>query len=95
MQLEDLRQEINLQYQNANEQLEVSKLNLKTATKALETSKLNYDIVVNKVQEGLASNKDLIDANYLLTQSKQNYFSAYFTRYLSIATLQRVLELNN
>jgi len=95
MQLKDLKLQIDLQYENALEQLEVSKLNLKTATKALETSKLNYEIVVNKVQEGLSSNKDLIDANYLLTQSKQNYFSAYFTRYLAIATLQRVLEEKN
>ena len=95
MQLKDLKQQIELQYENAKEQLEVSKLNLKTANKALETSKLNYEIVVNKVQEGLSSNKDLIDANYLLTKSKQNYFSAYYNRYLAIATLQRVLEVNN
>ena len=95
MQLQDLKQEIELQFENAKEQLEVSKLNLKTANKALETSKLNYEIVVNKVQEGLSSNKDLIDANYLLTQSKQNYFSAYYNRYIAIATLQRVLEVNN
>jgi len=95
MQLEDLKQKIELQYHDAKEQLEVSKLNLKTANKALETSKLNYKIVVNKVQEGLSSNKDLIDANYLLTQSKQNYFTAYYNRYLAIATLQRVLEVNN
>ena len=95
MQLKDLKLQIDLQYENAKEQLEVSKLNLKTANKALETSKLNYEIVVNKVQEGLSSNKDLIDANYLLTQSKQNYFSAYYNRYLAIATLQRVLEEKN
>lgn len=95
MQLEDLKQKIELQYENSHEQLEVSKLNLKTANKALETAKLNYEIVVNKVQEGLSSNKDLIDANYLLTQSKQNYFSAYYNRYLAIATLQRVLEEKN
>ena len=92
MQLKDLRQQINLQYQNANEQLEVSKLNLKTASKALETSKLNYIIVVSKVKEGLSSNKDLIDANYLLTQSKQNYFSAYYGRYLAIATLKAFMN---
>jgi len=95
MQLKDLKLQIDLQYENATEQLEVSKLNLKTANKALETSKLNYEIVVNKVQEGLSSNKDLIDANYLLTKSKQNYFSAYYNRYLAIATLQRVLEEKN
>ena len=95
MQLKDLKLQIDLQYENAREQLEVSKLNLKTANKALETSKLNYEIVVNKVQEGLSSNKDLIDANYLLTKSKQNYFSAYYNRYLAIATLERVLEEKN
>jgi outer membrane protein len=93
MQLKDLKQEIELQYLNAIEQLKVSRFNLKTANKALETSKLNYEIVVNKVQEGLSSNKDLIDANFLLTKSKQNYFSAYYNRYIAIATLQRVLEV--
>lgn len=92
MQVEDLKQELNLQYQNANEQLKVSKLNLITANKALETSQLNYEIVVDKVKEGLSSNKDLIDANYLLTQSKQNYFTAYYNRYLAIASLERILE---
>ena len=95
MQLKDLKLQIDLQFEKATEQLEVSKLNLKTANKALETSKLNYEIVVNKVQEGISSNKDLIDANYLLTKSKQNYFSAYYNRYLAIATLQRVLEEKN
>jgi len=92
MQLKDLKQQIELQYENANEELQVSKLNLKTASKALETSKLNYEIVVDKVQEGLSTNKDLIDANYLFTKSKQNYFTAYYDRYLAIAILQRVLE---
>jgi outer membrane protein len=95
MQLKDLKQQINLQYQNAKEQLKVSKLNLKTSRKALETSKLNYEIVLSKVKKGLSSNKVLLDANYLLTQSKQNYFSAYYGRYLAIATLQRILEEKN
>lgn len=95
MQYEDLKQKIQLQYKTALEQLNLSKLNLKTATKALEVAKLNYEIVNSKVKEGLSSNKDLIDANYLLTQSKQNYTSAYYNRYLSIANIQRVLEVKN
>ena len=93
MQLEDLKLRINLQYENAKEQLDLSKFNLETSTKALELSNLNYKIVSNKLKEGVSSNKDLIDANYLLTKSKQNYFSAYYGRYLSIATLQRILEI--
>jgi len=93
MALEDLKLQIKLQYENAKEELEVSKLNYTTATKALETAKLNYEIVSNKVKEGISSNKDLIDANYLLTKAQQNYFDAYYNRYIAVATLQRVLEL--
>ena len=92
MQIEDLKLQIKLQYEESYEELEVSKLNLITATKAKEQAKMNYDIVKNKVQEGISTNSDLIDANYLLTKSKQNYFSAYYDKYLAIATLQRVFE---
>jgi outer membrane protein TolC len=92
MVLKELEATLNLQLANTQEQLKVSSLNLVTATKALQSSKLNYEIVQKKLKEGLSSNKDLIDANYLLTKSKQNYFSAYYNRYLSIAQLQRVVE---
>lgn len=90
--IEDLKEQLNLQLENAKEQLNLSKLNLKTAKKALESSKLNYEIVEKKVKEGISSNKDLIDANYLYTKAKQNYFNAYYNRYLSIAKLQRIVE---
>lgn len=91
MALEDLKLQIQLQYENALENLETANLNFQTASKALETSKLNYEIVYNKVKEGISTNKDLIDANYLLTNAKQNYFGAYYDRYLATATIQRVL----
>ncbi|MEA1955270.1 MAG: TolC family protein, partial [Campylobacterota bacterium] len=90
MQYEDLKQKIQLQYEDAKEQLNLSKLNLATSKKVLELSKLNYEIVQNKLKEGVASNKDLIDANYLLTKSKQNYADAYYARYLAVVTLERV-----
>ncbi len=92
MKLEDLKLQIKLQYEEAIEELIVSKLNYKTATKAKEQAKMNYDIVKNKVLEGISTNADLIDANYLLTKSKQNYFSAYYGRYLAKSTLQRIFE---
>ena len=92
MQIEDLKLQINLQYEEAVEDLNVAKLNFITASKAKEQSELNYNIVKNKVKEGLSANSDLIDANYLLTKSKQNYFSAYYNQYLAIAKLQRVFE---
>jgi outer membrane protein TolC len=91
MALKDLELSLNLQLANIKEQLKVSTLNLETATKALKLSKLNFSIVENKLKEGISSNKDLIDANYMLTKSKQDYFEAYYNRYLSIAKFQRVV----
>lgn len=92
MQLEDLKQQIKLQYKQALQEYKVAKLNYESASKALESSKLNYEIVQDKFSEGLSNNKDLLDANYLLTNAKQNYFNAYYNKYLSVATLQRILE---
>jgi len=94
MQLEDLKLQIKLQYKKALEEYNVAKLNFETASKALESSKLNYEIVQDKFSEGLSNNKDLLDANYLLTNAKQNYFNAYYNKYLLVATLQRILEVN-
>ncbi len=92
MQLEDLKQKIKLQYKKAVEEYNVAKLNFETATKALKSSKLNYEIVADKLQEGLSKNKDLLDANYLLTNAKQNYFNALYNKYIAVATVQRILE---
>jgi outer membrane protein len=92
MQLEDLKLQILLQYKKAIEEYQVAKLNFDTASKALELSKRNYEIVSDKVQEGLSQNKDLLDANYLVTNAKQNYFGAYYNTYLSVAKIERILE---
>jgi len=92
MELEDTRLKITLQYEEAMDNFNVAKLNLITATKALEQAKENYQIIKNKVKEGIEKNTELIDANYLLTKAKQNYFSAYYKRYISIATIDRVFE---
>ena len=53
----------------------------------------NYEIVKNRFNEGIATTTDLTDANYLLTQSKQGYNKAYFDKYLAIATLDRIFEI--
>lgn len=92
MQLEDLRLKIRLQYERAQEGYDVTISNLVTATKAQEQARLNYEIVQNKVKEGISSNSDLIDANYLLTRSRRNYFKAFYDEYLAIATLERIFE---
>ena len=85
--------DIKLQYENAISNLEVAIDNLKTANLSLEQSNENYEIVKNRFDEGISTSTDLTDANYLLTQSKQNFSSAYFNKYLAIATLDRIFEM--
>jgi outer membrane protein TolC len=90
--LEKVRLSLKLQYQNALSSLDVSKANFETSKLALEQSKENYEIVKNRFYEGLSDNTDLIDANYLLSSAKQNYYKAYYDKFISIETLNRVLE---
>ena len=90
--LEKIRLSIKLQYQNALSSLAVSKANFETSELALKQAKENYTIVKNRFQEGLSDNTDLIDANYLLSAAKQSYYKAYYDKYISIETLNRILE---
>ncbi|MGB1226624.1 MAG: TolC family protein [Poseidonibacter sp.] len=84
--------DIKLQYENALSNLDVAIDNLKTANLSLEQSNENYEIVKNRFDEGISTSTDLTDANYLLTQAKQNYSRAYFDKYLAIASLDRIFE---
>lgn len=90
--LEKIRLSIKLQYQNALSSLAVSKANFETSKLALKQAEENYTIVKNRFQEGLSDNTDLIDANYLLSAAKQNYYKAYYDKYISVETLNRILE---
>lgn len=84
--------DIKLQYENASSDLEVAIDNLETADLSLELSLENYDIVKNRFAEGISTSTDLSDANFLLTQARQNHSRAYFDKFLAISTLDRVIE---
>jgi outer membrane protein TolC len=86
--------DIKLQYENAKENFEVAIDNLETSKLALLQAKENYSIVRNRFAEGISSSTDLTDANYLLTQAQQGYNKAYFDKYLAIASLDRIFEIN-
>jgi outer membrane protein TolC len=90
--LAELKLSIKLQYENAIEEFNVSKLNYETANVSLEQSNENYKIVNNRFKEGLSSSTDLINANYLLTQAKQSFFNAYYDRFLAKSSLDRIFE---
>ena len=88
--LEKLKLDIKLQFDEAVLNLEVALQNLEISTLALEQSKINYEIVSNRFNEGISSPTDLIDANYLLTQAKQRYYSAFYSKFLAYASLDRI-----
>ncbi|WP_424687639.1 MAG: TolC family protein [Halarcobacter ebronensis] len=90
--LEELKLNIKLQYENAVEEFEVSRLNYETAKISLEQSKENYKIVNNRFNEGLSTSTDLINANFLLTQAKQSFDNAFYDRFLAKASLDRIAE---
>ena len=91
-QINDMKLKIDLQYSSAEEQYILTSENLKISTKALEQSRVNYEIVDNRFKEGVSTSKDLIDANYLLTQAQENYYSAYYDKIFAKATLERIFE---
>ncbi|MFA9374718.1 MAG: TolC family protein, partial [Poseidonibacter sp.] len=84
--------DIKLQFENANSDLEVAIDNLQTAVLSLELALENYDIVKNRFSEGVSTSTDLSDANFLLTQARQNHNRAYFDKFLALSTLDRVVE---
>lgn len=90
--LEKLKLEIMLQYENAIEEFEVSKLNYQTAKISLEQSTENYKIVNNRFKEGLSTSTDLINANFLLSSAKQSFDNAFYDRFLAKASLDRIFE---
>lgn len=92
-QIQKTQLDINLQYENAKSTLEVASDNYETASLALKQAKENYEIVNNRFKEGVSTSTDLTDANFLLTSAKQKYNRAYFDKYLSIATLDRIFEI--
>lgn len=94
VQLEQSKLDIKLQYENAKSNLEVAIDNLETSKLSLLQAKENYEIVKNRFDEGLSTTTDLTDANYLLTQALQGYNNAYFSKYLAIASLDRIFEVN-
>lgn len=91
-QLENIKLQIQLQYEQVLEELDVAKLNYESASKALQQANINYEIVNNRFIQGISKSSDLIDANFLLSQAKQNFYTAYYDKFLAIATLQRVVE---
>lgn len=93
-QIEQLKQDLDLSYSEAKEQLILATQNLQISKKTFKQAKVNYKIVNNSFKEGIVTSKELIDANYLLSKSEASYHDSYYTKLLAIATIERILEIN-
>lgn len=92
-QIAQLKQDLALQYIEAEEKLILEKQNLDISKKAFEQAEVNNKIVKNSFKEGIVTSKDLIDANYLLIKSESAYYDSYYDNLLVMAQIERILEI--
>ena len=92
-QIEELKLTLILQYENAKEQYDLANKSLEISNKTLVQAKVNYELVWNSFKEGVVTSKDLLDANYLLTQALGNNYNASYEKVLAQANLERIFEI--
>ncbi|CAA6803709.1 MAG: Unknown protein [uncultured Campylobacterales bacterium] len=90
--LTQLKLDTDMMYQEAVDRLRVAELNYQTALISLDQAEENYSLVNSRLKEGLLRQSDQIDANYLLSEAKQNVDNAYYDIFLADALLQRLFE---
>lgn len=90
---QELKLDINLQYEKTVLKFNVVQQNLKTSKLGLEQAKENYKLVKSRFDEGVSITTDLIDANFLLTQAKQKYYQSYYDNFLVLANFHRIFEI--
>ncbi|KIX13426.1 TolC family protein [Dethiosulfatarculus sandiegensis] len=87
----NLKDQIDLQVKQAWLFLIDSEKNIITATTQVEQAKENYRITEERFKEQLTTNTEVLDAQTLLTQAQENYYSALTTYNLAGARLQRAM----
>jgi outer membrane protein TolC len=86
-----LKDQIDLQVKQAWLFLIDSEKNIRTATTQVVQAKENYRITEERYKEQLTTNTEVLDAQTLLTQAQENYYSALTTFNLAGARLQRAM----
>jgi len=86
--------ELEFQLEEAIEEYELSKNQIKVATKALEQAEENFRITKNQYDENIANTSLMLDAQRFLAQTQVNYYTAYFALYDAMGMLERVVEEN-
>ncbi len=90
---QDLEDQVDLQVKQAILYLVDSAKNIVTAKTSIEQAKENYRITMERYKEQLTTNTELLDAQTLLTQAQNNYFTALTVYNVAEARLWRAMGL--
>lgn len=90
---QDLQDQVDLQVKQAILYLEDSAKNIATAKTSIVQAKENYRITMERYKEQLTTNTELLDAQTLLTQAQNNYFTALSVYNVAEARLWRAMGL--
>lgn len=88
---QDLEDQVDLQVKQAILYLVDSAKNIVTARTSIEQAKENYRITMERYKEQLTTNTELLDAQTLLTQAQNNYFTALTVYNVAEARLWRAM----
>ena len=94
-QLEQVRQQIRLDVEQAYNTRAVNQLAAGLAQAAVTAAQVNYDAAVAARQEGIGTVLDITTAQATLTQAESQYVTAVYNFYIADAQLQRALGQND
>jgi len=88
---QDLIDEIALQVKEATLFLRESQINISTADTGVKQARENHRVTFELFREQLTTNTELLDAQLLLAQARNNYYNALATFNIAEARLQRAM----
>ena len=82
-----------LQLETALQNLRIASGRQQEARAGVVSAEENYRVTQNRFQQQQATTVDLLDAQFLLTRSRNLAIDARYDLYLSAVQLERILEL--
>lgn len=89
--LQELKQQIRLQVEDAYEQLQVAKANMETSEVALKQAEENERMTSIQYREQLVIFLEVLNAQVFLSQSRVDYYQALYGYALALADLERAV----
>ncbi|UCG77898.1 MAG: TolC family protein [Nitrospirota bacterium] len=93
--LMNVEEELKLQLQAALEEYKISFNMINVAQTAVDQANENYRITESQFKQRVAATSDLLDARFILSRAKSELNNARFGLLLSIAKIERVIEVEN